>query len=148
MKKRQAALLDLHYDILKEILIRVAGSSNGAKDFAKAISVCKAFRQFVEDEDVLRAVAFDDLSIDGCRSRRLFQLMGGLVCRCAQAGQGQAQYILAKLFCRSPKITLGVRLPTCGVILWDLHYCSLEPLHCCIRVSAFDMERLRWNDIL
>ncbi|KAJ8452291.1 hypothetical protein Cgig2_006096 [Carnegiea gigantea] len=39
MKKRQAALLDLHHDILREILIRVAGSSNGAKDFAKAISV-------------------------------------------------------------------------------------------------------------
>lgn len=109
MKKRQAALLDLHYDILKEILIRVAGSSNGAKDFAKAISVCKAFRQFVEDEDVLRAAAFDDLSIDGCRSRRLFQLMGGLVCRCAQAGQGQAQYILAKIILMSTSQLLTLK---------------------------------------
>lgn len=95
MSKRPAALADLHYDILKEILIRVARSSEGAQNFAKAISVCKAFRQFIEDGDVLRDVAFDDLSMDG--HWELFQLTGGLICRCAQAGQEQAQFLLGKI---------------------------------------------------
>ncbi|KAJ8452271.1 hypothetical protein Cgig2_006076 [Carnegiea gigantea] len=55
---------------------------------------CKAFQQFVEDEDVLRVVAFDDVLVTHWQ---LLQLKGGLVCRCAQAGQVQAQLILAKV---------------------------------------------------
>ncbi|KAJ8452290.1 hypothetical protein Cgig2_006095 [Carnegiea gigantea] len=94
VKERQAALIDLHYDVLKEIVIRAARSSDGAKTFAKTISVCKDFRQFVDDRDVLRAVCFDDLLMSG--GWELFQLRG-LICRCAQAGHVRAQFILAKL---------------------------------------------------
>ncbi|GAB4825650.1 hypothetical protein Ancab_008524 [Ancistrocladus abbreviatus] len=88
-------IAELDYDMLKEISIRVARSSDGAKNFARAISVCKSFRKLVEDEDVLKAVVFDRLLLS--KRYELFQPINGLVNRCAQAGNTEAQFILAKV---------------------------------------------------
>ncbi|KAL9239486.1 hypothetical protein vseg_013801 [Gypsophila vaccaria] len=83
-------------DGLREIMIRVAREPHGARDLARTFTVSKTFHDFSADSDVLREVSFGDLlpCLDG--QYELFAEVGGLVGRCARAGNQDAQLILAK----------------------------------------------------
>ncbi|KAK9748110.1 hypothetical protein RND81_02G036800 [Saponaria officinalis] len=83
-------------DGLREIMIRVASQPQGASDLARTFAVSTMFRNFFEDSDVLRSVSFEDLfpRLDG--KYELFSEVGGLVARCARAGNLNARVILAK----------------------------------------------------
>ncbi|KAL9239487.1 hypothetical protein vseg_013802 [Gypsophila vaccaria] len=87
----------LHRDEMREIMIRVAAQPNGAMDFTRACAVSKSFRVFTEDSDVLREVSLTDF-FPGSEGRyELLAEAGGLVARCARAGNLDAQLLFAKV---------------------------------------------------
>ncbi|KAL6995117.1 hypothetical protein U1Q18_005253, partial [Sarracenia purpurea var. burkii] len=94
MKAMRRMITDLPFDVLKFIMILMVKSSDGAANLARAISVCSVFMKVGEDEDVLKAVYFQN--VDVWNNRALFQQANGLLHRCAQVGNEAAQYVLAK----------------------------------------------------
>lgn len=95
MTKTQMLVTDLHSDLLKIIIVMVAKSSSGAVDLANTLSVCKVFMKVADDEDVLKAVDFDNVKLSDRYEK--FQLISGLLTRCANAGNMKAEYMLAKV---------------------------------------------------
>ncbi|KAK9748108.1 hypothetical protein RND81_02G036700 [Saponaria officinalis] len=92
-----SAIERLHPDEMREIMVRVAAQPNGAAHFTRACAVSKSFRNFMEDSDVLRKVSFGDLFSRLEGRYELFSEVGGLVARCARAGNLDAQLMLAKV---------------------------------------------------
>ncbi|CAL5362352.1 hypothetical protein CsSME_00053701 [Camellia sinensis var. sinensis] len=95
MKKMQAMITDLHYDLLKIIMLFVVKSSKGGVHLARAISVNRDFAKFANDEDVLRAANFDNLGLSD--HYESYQCIHGLINKCSQAGNVTAQYMLSKI---------------------------------------------------
>ncbi|XP_059670369.1 uncharacterized protein LOC132315938 [Cornus florida] len=88
MYQKKTNVTDLNYDVLKLIISSVANSPNGAVNFARTISVCKAFRELSEDKDILKSVDFDDVRVS--RRDRSFWYINGLLSKCANAGNWTA----------------------------------------------------------
>ncbi|KAK9748111.1 hypothetical protein RND81_02G036900 [Saponaria officinalis] len=99
-------------DALREIMIRVAGQPKGAADIARAFTVSKSLRNFAEDEDVLRAVSFNDLFPCLAGRHELLFEVGGLVVRCSRAGNSDAQFILSKVVLVSASMLSNAKMET------------------------------------
>uniref|UniRef100_A0A2P2PKA1 Uncharacterized protein n=1 Tax=Rhizophora mucronata TaxID=61149 RepID=A0A2P2PKA1_RHIMU len=94
-RRRQTTITDLDYDVLKYIMVLVAMSEDGPANIARALPVCKFFMRLAGDEEVLKAVSFDNLKIFD--RLKLFQQYNGLLTRCSLAGNAAAEYLFAKL---------------------------------------------------
>ncbi|CAH9088831.1 unnamed protein product [Cuscuta epithymum] len=91
MKHRQPKSLkitDLNYDVLKHVIYHVAKSSDGAKSFCRAISVCRLFKELADDRDILKVVTFDDIELSFIHES--FWLPTGLLCTCVGAANWSA----------------------------------------------------------
>ncbi|XAR71265.1 hypothetical protein NMG60_11028446 [Bertholletia excelsa] len=92
MKRRRTSADDLNVDVIKHVMIFLAKSSEGARNFARAITVCKTFRQLGDDKDILKALVFEEGSVsdrDGS-----FWHINGLLSKSASAGNMGASNIL------------------------------------------------------
>ncbi|XP_074277618.1 uncharacterized protein LOC141601252 [Silene latifolia] len=90
-------LENLPQDPLREIMTRVGQQPGGAADMARAFSVSKTLRDFINDGDVLQSISFKDVfPCSGIQHEQLSEI-GGLVVRCSRAGNLSAQFILSKV---------------------------------------------------
>ncbi|XP_057479784.1 uncharacterized protein LOC130767054 isoform X2 [Actinidia eriantha] len=95
IKTMKNLITDMHFDLLKYIMILMVKSSEGATSLARAVSVCSVFMKAAEDTDILKAVSFDNVSVT--YRYELFQQTNGLLFRCAQVGNEAARYLLSKI---------------------------------------------------
>lgn len=100
-------ITDLHFDLLKQIMFFVGKSPDGAAHLVKALLVCRVFMQVGKNREVLKAVVFDNARLSD--QYKSFQLTNGLLNRCAQVGNFEAQYMLAKIILLSSSQLLDLR---------------------------------------
>ncbi|KAJ9688901.1 hypothetical protein PVL29_014517 [Vitis rotundifolia] len=120
MKRKQLMITDMHFDVLKLIIMLVAKSSHGAADLARLLSVSRLFMTLSDEKEILQAAAFDNVNLSS--GLQYFQNIKGLLYRCAHAGNAAAQYMLGKtLLLTSSKLLIGKRehaflgsSPMCG----------------------------------
>ncbi|KAJ9688903.1 hypothetical protein PVL29_014519 [Vitis rotundifolia] len=120
MKRKQLTITDLHFDVLKLIIVLVANSSNGAADLARTLSVSRVFMAFAGDRDILRVVVFDNLKLS--RKFQSLQNVKGLIYSCAHAGNISAQYLLAKT----------LLLATSKLLIREKEYAWLQATSTCL----------------
>nr|GMC95187.1 uncharacterized protein LOC109153698 isoform X1 [Ipomoea batatas]GMD01087.1 uncharacterized protein LOC109153698 isoform X1 [Ipomoea batatas] len=92
MKRMQLKITDLNYDVLKHVMYYVAISSDGAKNLARVVSVCRLFKEVAKDTDILKAVTFDDIKLSAIHGS--FWRPSGLLCTCvANANQSASDKV-------------------------------------------------------
>ncbi|XP_016434065.1 uncharacterized protein LOC107760518 [Nicotiana tabacum] len=87
-RRKQSKITDLNFDVLKHIMYHVALSPDGAGNLARTVSVCRLFKELADDSDVLKAVAFDRVTLTGIHES--FWQPAGLLSRCLQTGNPTA----------------------------------------------------------
>lgn len=132
MKAMRRMVTDLHFDLLKYVMILLVKAAGGASNLGRAISVCSVFMKVAEDIDVLKAACFDDVNVSNRHG--LFQRKNGLLYRCAQVGNAGAQHVLAKIVLLSSSRLLDMESE--GAIL--SRDCSLIRKSCCGKIPMDD----------
>ncbi|MFS8025752.1 putative F-box domain-containing protein [Helianthus anomalus] len=102
MEQDGLRLTDLPTDVLRRIITYLATSDEGATDFAKALSVCKAFNRFSNDREILKVANFDNM--DQHYLNDALWDDNGLLTRCATVGNEGARLIIQQI----PFLLLGM----------------------------------------
>ncbi|WJZ98266.1 hypothetical protein VitviT2T_016805 [Vitis vinifera] len=135
MKRKQLMITDMHFDVLKLIIMLVAKSSHGAADLARLLSVSRLFMTLSDEKEILQAAVFDNVNLSS--GLQYFQNIKGLLYRCADAGNAAAQYMLGKiLLLTSSKLLIGKRehaflgsSPMCGCPVCQTHTEQYAPAY-------------------
>ncbi|KAH9617575.1 hypothetical protein KSS87_004013 [Heliosperma pusillum] len=147
---------NLPLDALREIMTRVGRQPGGVADIARTFTVSKTLWNFVDDGDVLRSISFkDSLPCFVVEYEQLSEI-GGLVMRCARAGNSSAQFLLSKVVLAnssnlcSAKIEASVSdAPPSQQSTLSTRNCNLADLHKATRLlDHFSVENTDPGEIV